>query len=94
MPGHRVATGILTILLPATIALLSGLHHTVATDGLLWFGEAALGTAGLRVQHRFDGFQGARTEPVVVAFVARRGTGKHDEVTILAARCTLFGIVR
>lgn len=56
-------------------------------------GKATLGAAGLRVQHRFDGFQRARAEAIVVALVAGRRARKHDEVAVLTARRTLLRIV-
>lgn len=55
--------------------------------------EATLGTASFGVEHRFDGFQRARREFVIVLLIPGGGPGKHDEVSVLSAWRALLRIV-
>lgn len=44
---HGEAARLITVLLPATVTLLTNLHHSIATYGLLWLSKAALGVSRL-----------------------------------------------
>lgn len=71
---HGVATGLITVLLPSTVTLLPGLHHSVPTYGLLGFSEAPLAVPGLGVEDAVDLTQRARRKLVVVPLVSRCGS--------------------
>lgn len=55
--------------------------------------KTPFGTASFIIEHRFDGFEGAGRELVVVLFVPRGGPGEHDKIAILSAGRALLGIV-
>jgi len=48
-------------------------------------GETSSGAPGFDVQHGVDGGQAARREAIVVLLVARRGSGEHNVVAVVAA---------
>lgn len=55
--------------------------------------ETTLRGTCLRIQNRLNRFQRAWWKFIIIPFISRRGTSEHNEIAILATRCTLIWIV-
>ena len=80
----RPAAALQAVLLPATVALLALLHHSVTADRDLGRRETTLRTQGLRTQHLADTSEAAGRELLVVISVPGGCPGVHDVVPVLS----------
>lgn len=78
---HGETARLLAVLLPAAVALLALLYHSVAADGRLRRRKAAFDVARFRVEDAVDLLQRARRELVVVSFISRSRPEKRKRIS-------------